>query len=60
MRDKLTAVKEIPDLNVTEQLTWGTTDCSVVAASFSAAFHPSHEIQKPHASMATLDISVLY
>ena len=38
--DKLTAEKEMPGLNVTDK-TWGTTDCSVVAASFSAAFYPS-------------------
>ena len=23
--------------------TWGTTNCSVVAASFSAAFHPNQD-----------------
>ena len=57
MRDKLTAEKEVPGLNVTEQLTWGTTDCSVVAASFSAVFIQA-KVQKSHASMATLAISL--
>ena len=39
--ERQTAEKEMPGLNVTEQ-DMGN-NCSVVAASFSAAFHPSHD-----------------
>ena len=43
--------RRMPGLNVTEQdmgksKTWETASCSVVTASFSAAFHPSHDAYK--------------
>ena len=45
------AEKEVPSLNVTEQLTcMGTTDGSVVAASFSAECSIQAKVQNSHAS----------